>query len=33
MDIGFRADLIVAEKVITEIKSVEEIASVHPNNY
>ena len=30
MNIGFRADLIVEEKVIIEIKSVEEIAPVHP---
>ncbi|MGK4566124.1 GxxExxY protein [Flavobacterium sp. 3HN19-14] len=30
MDIGFRADLIVEEKIILEIKSVGEIASVHP---
>jgi GxxExxY protein len=29
MDIGFRADIIVAEKVIVEIKSVEAIAPVH----
>ncbi len=30
MDIGFRADLIVEEKVIIEIKSVENIIPVHP---
>ena len=30
MDIGFRADLIVENKVIIEIKSVEQIAAVHP---
>lgn len=30
MDIGFRADLIVENKVIIEIKSVEAIAQVHP---
>lgn len=30
MDIGFRADLIVDNKVIIEIKSVEAIAQVHP---
>jgi GxxExxY protein len=30
MDIGFRADLIVENKVIIEIKSVELIAPVHP---
>ena len=30
MDIGFRADLIVEHKVIVEIKSVENIAPVHP---
>jgi len=30
MDIGFRADLIIEEKVIIEIKSVSEIAQVHP---
>lgn len=29
MDVGFRSDLIVEEKVIVEIKSVESIASVH----
>jgi GxxExxY protein len=29
LDIGFRADLIVNDKVIIEIKSVEEIAKVH----
>jgi GxxExxY protein len=30
MDIGFRTDLIVENKVIVEIKSVESIAPVHP---
>jgi GxxExxY protein len=30
MEIGFRADLIVENKVIIEIKSVEAIAPVHP---
>ncbi len=30
MDIGFRADLIVEDKVIIEIKSVENIIPVHP---
>lgn len=30
MDIGFRSDLIVENKVIVEIKSVENIAPVHP---
>jgi GxxExxY protein len=30
MDIGFRSDLIVEERVIVEIKSVESIAAVHP---
>jgi GxxExxY protein len=30
MDIGFRSDLIVENKVIIEIKSVESIAPVHP---
>ena len=30
MDLGFRADLIVENKVIIEIKSVENIAPVHP---
>jgi GxxExxY protein len=30
MDIGFRSDLIVEDKVIVEIKSVESIAPVHP---
>jgi GxxExxY protein len=29
LDIGFRADLIVEDKVIVEIKSVESIAPVH----
>jgi GxxExxY protein len=29
MDIGFRADLIVKDKVIVEIKSVEVLAPVH----
>ena len=30
MDISFRADLIVENKVIIEVKSVEQIALVHP---
>jgi len=30
MELGFRADLIVENKVITELKSVETIAPVHP---
>ncbi len=30
MDIGFRSDLIVEKKVIVELKSVEQIAPVHP---
>jgi len=30
MEIGFRADLIVEEKVIIELKSVETLAPVHP---
>lgn len=30
MDIGFRADLILENKVIIELKSVETIAPVHP---
>lgn len=30
MNIGFRADLIIEEKVIIELKSVEIIAPVHP---
>ncbi|MBC7390186.1 MAG: GxxExxY protein [Opitutaceae bacterium] len=30
MDIGFRSDLIVENKVIIEIKSVETLAPVHP---
>jgi len=30
MEIGFRADLIVENKVILELKSVEKIAPVHP---
>lgn len=29
MDIGFRADLIVEDKVIVELKSIEQIALVH----
>ena len=29
MDIGFRADLIVGDKVIVEMKSIEEVADVH----
>ena len=30
MDLGFRADKIVEDKVIVELKSVEAIAPVHP---
>jgi GxxExxY protein len=30
MDIGFRADLIIENKVIIELKSVEILAPVHP---
>ncbi len=30
MEIGFRADLIVENKVVVELKSVENIAPVHP---
>lgn len=30
LDIGFRTDLIIEDKVIVEIKSVEQIANVHP---
>ncbi len=30
MELGFRADLIVENKVIIELKSVEKIAAVHP---
>ncbi|KFF18809.1 GxxExxY protein [Flavobacterium hydatis] len=30
LDIGFRADLIVEDKVILEIKSIEQISNVHP---
>ena len=30
MDLGFRSDLIIEDKVIIEIKSVETIAPVHP---
>lgn len=30
LDLGFRADIIVEEKVIVELKSVESIMSVHP---
>jgi len=30
LDIGFRTDLIIENKVIIEIKSVEEISNVHP---
>lgn len=30
MDIGYRADVIVDKKVVVEIKSVENIARVHP---
>ena len=30
LDIGFRADLIVEDKVLIEIKSVAEVSNVHP---
>jgi len=30
MGIGFRADFIVEDKVIVEIKSIKEIAPIHP---
>ena len=30
MELGFRADLIIENKVIVELKSVESIAPVHP---
>ena len=30
LDVGFRSDLIVENKVIIEIKSVEQISNVHP---
>ncbi|RPH32018.1 MAG: GxxExxY protein [Bacteroidales bacterium] len=30
LDLGFRADIIVEEKVIVELKSVESIMAVHP---
>lgn len=30
MELGFRADLIIENKVIVELKSVEAIAPVHP---
>ncbi len=30
LDIGFRADLIVDQKVIVELKSVEKVIAVHP---
>ena len=30
MDLGFRADIVVENKVIVEIKSIEQIAPVHP---
>jgi len=30
MNLGFRADIIVEDKVIVELKSVEQIAPVHP---
>jgi GxxExxY protein len=33
LDMGFRADLIVENKVIIEIKSVETLAPVHHKNY
>ena len=30
LDLGFRADIIVEEKVIVELKSIESIAPIHP---
>lgn len=30
LDIGFRADLIIEQKVIVELKSVEKVIAVHP---
>ena len=33
MDIGYRVDLLVENKVIIEIKSIEELAPVHFCNY
>ncbi len=30
MNLGFRADLIVEEKLIVEIKSVQELSPIHP---
>ena len=33
IDAGFRADLVVEEKVIVEIKSVELLAPVHKSNF
>ena len=33
IDIGFRADLIVEDKVIVEIKSVEALAPVHKSSF
>ena len=30
MDMGFRADIIVADKVVVEIKSIETVAPIHP---
>jgi GxxExxY protein len=30
MDLGFRADIVIEDKLIVEIKSVESIASIHP---
>jgi GxxExxY protein len=30
MDLGFRADLIIEDKLIIELKSIETIAPVHP---
>ncbi len=32
LKLGFRADIVVEDKVVIEIKSVEEIAPVHRNN-
>ena len=33
MDVGFRADIIVENKVIVELKSIEAINAVHPKHY
>lgn len=33
LDVGFRADLIVADKVIVELKAVEKVADVHKSSF